>query len=384
MNGKVIFVATVYTHLAVFHIPFMKLLQSWGYEVHAASSPAEGHKNEVEDAGVVCWDIPFVRSPVNPKNFTAYRKLQTLLTQERFDLIHVHTPMAAWLGRLAARRTRQGPVLYTSHGFHFYKGAPLPYWLFYYPAERLASRWTDGLIVMNGEDFARAKRMGFKEGKNLFFVHGVGVDLARFSPDKGKADRVRRDLKIDQEEIVVTYVAEFTPTKNHKMLLRAWSEITKKTDQAQLLLVGDGRLRRGVERKVAQRGPPKVQFLGFRRDVPEILAASDIVVQVSKREGLPRSVMEAMAAGKPVVATDVRGNRDLVEHSVTGLLVKLGDTEGLVEALLYLINNPELRQQMGKAGRKKIQNYSLDRVIQEMAEIYARYLPSTGAERKSL
>jgi len=378
-SGRVLFIAIVYTHLAAFHIPFMKLLQSWGYEVHAAASPEEGHKEEVEAVGVVCWDIPFVRSPVSPKNFLAYRELRKLLSRERYDLIHVHTPMAAWLGRLAAKRARQGPVLYTAHGFHFYRGAPWPYWLFYYPAERLAARWTDGLIVMNKEDLERAKRMGFKEGENLFYVHGVGVDLARFSPDKSKADRVRRDLKIDQEEAVVTYVAELTPTKNHLMLLQAWSGITKKTDQAHLLLVGDGRLRRGLEREVAQRGPSKVQFLGFRRDVPEILAASDIVVQVSKREGLPRSVMEAMAAGKPVVATDVRGNCDLVEHGVTGLLVKLGDTKGLTEALLHLINNPELRRQMGQAGRKKIQDYSLDRVIQEMSEIYARFLPSTGA-----
>ncbi len=379
VTGKVLFVATVFTHLAAFHIPFMKLLQSWGYEVHAAASPEEGRKEEVEAAGVVCWDIPFVRSPGNPKNFFAYQELRGLLSRECYNLVHVHTPMAAWLGRLAAKRTHQGPVLYTAHGFHFYKGAPLPYWLFYYPAERLAARWTDGLIVMNDEDFTRAKRMGFKEGKNLFFVHGVGVDLDRFSPDKGKADRVRKELKIGQEEIVITYVAEFTPTKNHEMLLRAWSEITRKTDQVQLLLVGDGRLRRGLEREVAQRGLSKVQFLGFRRNVPEILAASDIVVQVSKREGLPRAVMEAMAAGKPVVATDVRGNRDLVEHGITGLLVKLGDTGGLAKALLHLINNPELRKQMGEAGREKIQDYSLDRVIQEMAEIYARYLPIKGS-----
>ena len=153
MKGKVLFVGTVYTHLAAFHIPFMRLLQHRGYEVHAVASPAEGRKDEVEAIGVRCWDIPFVRSPVSLKNLTAYRKLKSLLRRERFDLIHVHTPMGAWLGRLAAKRTGQGPVLYTAHGFHFYKGAPWPYWLFYYPAERVAARWTDILIVMNSEDY---------------------------------------------------------------------------------------------------------------------------------------------------------------------------------------------------------------------------------------
>lgn len=227
--GKVLFVATVYIHLAAFHIPFMKLLQDWGYEVHVAASPSEGHKDKVETAGVTCWDIPFARSPVSLKNLVAYYRLKALLSQERFDLIHVHTPIAAWLGRLAAKRTHQGPVLYTAHGFHFYKGAPWPYWLFYYPAERLAARWTDGLIVMNSEDLAQAKQMGFREGKNLFFVHGVGVDLKRFASENADIERIWDELGIQPDDIVITYVAEFTPTKNHGWLLRVWNRVAAGT-----------------------------------------------------------------------------------------------------------------------------------------------------------
>jgi len=372
--NKVLFVATVYTHLAAFHIPFMKLLQSWGYEVHAAASPAEGHKDEVEAIGIRCWDIPFVRSPVNLKNFTAYRKLKSLLRRERFDLIHVHTPMAAWLGRLAAKRTGQGPVLYTAHGFHFYKGAPWPYWLFYYPAERLAARWTDGLIVMNSEDYERAQKMGFKPDENLFFVHGVGVDLEQFSQGRGNGVSVREELGLDDQDVVVTCVAEFTSTKNHAFLLAAWRKVAKEEHQAHLLLVGEGRLKRVIERKIMVESMPNVHFLGFRKDVPQILQATDIFVLPSRREGLPRSVMEAMAAGKPVVATDVRGSRDLVEHGTTGLLVELGDVEDLAQALLQLIRDSELRKKMGQAGRAKIQDYSLERVLDEMSGIYARYL----------
>jgi glycosyltransferase involved in cell wall biosynthesis len=374
MKGKVLFAATVYTHLAAFHIPFMKLLQGWGYEVHAAASPAEGHKDEVEAAGVTCWDIPFVRSPVSPKNFTAYRKLKALLTHERFDLIHVHTPMAAWLGRLAAKRTNQGPVLYTAHGFHFYKGAPWPYWLFYYPAERLAARWTDGLIVINNEDLAQAKRMGFKQGQNLFFVHGVGVNLERFSMSKN-GPSIREELNLSNHNaVVITCVAEFTSTKNHRFLLDAWHKVTQEAPQAHLLLIGDGQLLKAMEHKVSIEGLSRVYFLGFRRDVLRLLHGTDIFVLPSRREGLPRSIMEAMAAGKPVVATDVRGSRDLVEHEVSGLLVKIGDTQGLADALLRLIRDPELRTQMGRAGQEKIQAYSLDRVLKEMSAIYARYL----------
>ena len=374
MRGRVLFVATVYTHLAAFHIPFMELLQNWGYEVHAAASSAEGHRDEVEAIGVRCWDIPFVRSPVSLKNLTAYRKLKSLLRRERFDLIHVHTPMAAWLGRLAAKRTGQGPVLYTAHGFHFYKGAPWPYWLFYYPAERVAARWTDGLIVMNSEDYERAQKMGFKPDENLFFVHGVGVDLEQFSQGRENRISVREELGLGHQDVVVTCVAEFTSTKNHAFLLAAWRKVAKEEHQAHLLLVGEGGLKRAIEQKIKVESIPNVHFLGFRKDVPQILQATDIFVLPSTREGLPRSVMEAMAAGKPVVATDVRGSRDLVEHGTTGLLVELGDVEGLAQALLQLIRDSELRKKMGQAGRAKIQDYSLERVLDEMSAIYARYL----------
>jgi len=374
MSNKVLFIASIYTHFTAFHIPFMKLLQSWGYEVHAAASPAEGHKDEVEAIGVRCWDIPFVRSPFNPKNLTAYRKLKSLLKRERFDLIHVHTPTAAWLGRLAAKRTSQGSVLYTAHGFHFYKGAPLPYWFFYYPAERIAARWTDGLIVINSEDYEQAQRMGFKPGKNLFFVHGVGVDLKRFSRGHEHRFSVRKELGLSKKDVVITCVAEFIPRKNHGFLLDAWRLVARAEQKAHLLLVGNGRLRNAVEARVYQEHIPRVYFLGFRRDVSRILTTTDVFVLTSKHEGLARCVMEAMAAGKPVVVTNVRGNRDLVEHGDDGFLVELGDVEGLAQALLQLIRNPGLREKMGQAGRAKIQDYSLERVLDEMSAIYARYL----------
>jgi glycosyltransferase involved in cell wall biosynthesis len=349
---QVLFVATVYTHLAAFHIPFM-----------------------VEAAGVVCHDIPFARSFASPAHVRAYRALRALLARERYALIHVHTPAAAWLTRLAARLARQGPVLYTAHGFHFYKGAPWPYWLFYYPAERIAARWTDGLIVMNSEDLARAHRMGFLEGENLFFVHGVGVDIDRFRLSDEATPSLRRELGLGDDEAMVVCVAEFTSTKNHAFLLETWKKLVREDPRAHLLLVGDGRLREVLSKKVASEGVPRVHFLGYRRDVPQLLRAADIVVLPSRREGLPRAVMEAMAAGKPVVATNVRGSRDLVEDGVTGLLVEVGDVRGLAEALLRLLRDEGLRRGMGQAAQAKVQDYALDRVLEEMAAIYARYLP---------
>lgn len=373
-KGKILFLATVYTHLANFHIPFIQFLQNKGYEVHAAASPDEGGKEEVEASGAKCWEIHFSRSPYSLKNLQALNELRHLFKTNRFDLIHVHTPIAAFLGRYIAKATNQGPVLYTAHGFHFYKGAPLINWFLYYPMERLASRWTDGLIVINREDFESASRLGFEQGKNLFYVPGVGVDLAQYSVLPSTEKSIRSKLDISNSDIVVTCVAEMSPNKNHKFLLEAWKGLAAAYSNCHLLLVGKGEMMSVLRGKVRREKIPRVHFLGLRRDVPQILSESDIVTLTSKREGLPKSILEAMAAGKPVVATNVRGNRELVEHGKTGFLIELGDTQQLYVALKMLIENKELRTEMGESGRKKVKDYSLEKVLKKMETIYILYL----------
>jgi len=373
---KVLFVATVYDHLAAFHLPFMHLLQERGCQVHAAASPLSGGKSKsrIEMAGFKCWDVPFARSLSSVGNLRACLALRRLLQQERYSLIHVHTPVAAWIARFVARFGRKTSVVYTAHGFHFYRGAPLGYWLLYYPAERLAARWTDGLVVMNEEDWTRAKRMGFVPGKNLFLVHGVGVDLGTYRPEAHDDSVLRDQLGVRLDEMAVCCVAEMIPRKNHAMLLEAWKLVARSEERAHLLLVGDGPLRGKLETKVLEERIPRVHFLGVRADVPAILAGSDVVVLASKQEGLARCIMEAMAAGRPVVATDIRGSRDLVVDGETGFLAKLGDIDGLAHSLLQLLGAPGLRQRMGQAGYQRIKDYSLERVLGEMAAVYDRYL----------
>jgi glycosyltransferase involved in cell wall biosynthesis len=372
---KILFVATVYEHLAAFHLPFMHLLQGRGYEVQAAASPLSGGKSRLEAAGVKCWDVPFARSLSSAGNLKACLALRRLLQQERYSLVHVHTPVAAWLTRFVARFfAEKTPVIYTAHGFHFYRGAPLVYWLLYYPAERLAGRWTDGLVVMNAEDWTRAKAMGFVPGKNLFLVHGVGVDLYTYRPEAGDDSALRDQLGLPSDGVTVCCVAEMIPRKNHAMLLEAWKSVADSEEKAHLLLVGNGRLRGSLEKEVLENRIPRVHFLGSRDDVPTILAGSAVLVLSSKQEGLARCIMEAMAAGRPVVATDIRGNRDLVVDGATGFLVKLGDTDGLANSLLQLLGAPGLRQTMGQAGCQRIMDYSLERVLGEMMAVYDRYL----------
>ena len=378
-NRKVLFIATVYSHLASFHIPFMEMLQGMGYEVHAAACSSSGRREEVEKIGVTCWEIPFARSPYSPANLQAFLRLRDLLKEHHFDLIHVHTPVAAFLGRYLAKKTNQGSVLYTAHGFHFYEGAPLRHWLLYYSAEKLAVKWTDGLIVMNQEDFEAAqKRLGFREGHNLFFVHGVGVPVIDYSyvnRDVQRTPSVRSELGINSEDVVVACIGELNPNKNQSLLLDAWKRVTDKRSNVHLLIIGDGAYRQKLERQNFEQNIRNVHLLGYRNDVPYILQETDILAHVSKREGLPKVILEAMAASKPIVATGVRGNRDLIEHGRNGFLVPLGDVGELESALLRLIDNEELRKSFGLKSSEKIRDYSLDNVLLEMKEIYSRFLP---------
>lgn len=373
-RGRVLFLATVYSHLAHFHIPFITLLQSKGYIVHAAASIDGNYVERVRSTGAVCWDIPFARSPYHPQNVKAFLCLRDLFRREHYDLIHVHTPVASFLGRYLAKSTRQGPVIYTAHGFHFFKGAPLRNWLVYYSAEKLAARWTDALVVMNSEDYHLAQNLGFKPGENLFYTHGVGVNLNEFLEPSSGGSGVRAEFGLDSEQPIVCCIGEVSTNKNQSFLLDGWSLVARKLGFGHLLIVGAGQHLDTLMHRVQHQKIPRVHFLGYRTDVPKILGEVDIVTLVSRREGLPRCLMEAMSAGKPIVASNVRGNRDLVEHGKTGFLVELGDTASLASALETLMVNPELRKSMGTIAQERIQPYALNRVLVEMERIYETFM----------
>jgi glycosyltransferase involved in cell wall biosynthesis/O-antigen ligase len=372
--ARVLVVTTVAGTVWAFLLSHMQRLQEKGFQVEVACSDPKGTlSRRLKSKEMIVHHLQLQRRLIALGNLKALWQLVRLIGNRGYRIVHVHTPVASFVGRLAGRladpRVR---TIYTAHGFHFFKGAPWHYWALYYTAERIAARWTDCLIVMNGEDLSLGRRMGFREGQNLFCVHGVGVEVDALSPDDTHEGFVRRELGLSEKDVVVTCVAEFIPRKNHPFLLSAWKEVATKKQHAHLLLVGSGRQRAAMERMVQNEGIPRVSFLGVRRDVPQILWESDILVLGSKHEGLSRCIMEAMAAGKPVVATDVRGSRDLVDNEVTGLLVKLGDVEQFAYALIKLGGDSNLRKRMGEAGQAKIKSYDIQVVLRELDEIYGR------------
>lgn len=305
---KVLFTSHV-ANFQKFNRPFMRMLSQQGYEVHYASDGEE----KILDCDKE-FTIPFERSPFKLGNIKAYFKLKKIIDQEKYDLIHTHTPMGSVVTRLAARATRKKGtrVIYTAHGFHFFKGAPLLNWIIYYPIEKLMARHTDTLITINNEDFERATK-NFRT--DVHYVPGVGVDPKKFDVKMSKAEKIalRKSLGLKDSDFVIIYVAELSKRKNQLWLINTLSNFLYEHSEAHLVLPGKDSLK-GVAHVLVEKLnlQKQVHFLGYRNDIPQLMKISNMAVSASKQEGLPVNIMEAMYLGLPVVVTDCRGNRDLV------------------------------------------------------------------------
>lgn len=371
-SQRILFVASVEGHLKHFHEPYLQMLCNMGYQMDTAASG---------ENMISClanhYDLPFRRSPLSIRNLTAYQGLRRLIERNNYTLIHCHTPVAAFLTRMAARNARKKgtKVLYTAHGFHFYEGASPLKNLIFLSAERYASRFTDCIITINREDYAALGKHHFKSGQ-AFLTHGVGIDLSRFSPI-GPAERLRRRKKLilPVDAFVLIYPAEYSARKNQEVLLRAVALALKQCPSLLLLLPGDGAHRKKLEALARSLHiANSVRFLGFRTDIPELLSVADVSVAPSKQEGLPTHVIEAMASGLPCIASRIRGQVDLIEDGVNGLLYPTESPAALAEKILLLYNQPELRDQMGRNGLEKSRSYGLSETSREMADIYRKYL----------
>lgn len=368
---KVLFVATVVRlHINMFHKPFIKWFHEQGWQVDVAANNDYVEKNEcVIPYCDNFYCLPFERSPFKKGNIDAYKRLKEIVDREQYDLIHCHTPMGSVVARLAAGTARKKgtKVIYTAHGFHFFEGAPMVNWLVYYPVERILSKRTDLLLTMNKEDYARAKTFS---AKRVEMVDGVGMDISRFKiATDEKKEEVRKEFDLHKGDIFAVSVAQLIKRKNHTVLIQT----VKKLDNPNfhLFIVGDGAQEIELKEQVNVLGVEKqVHFLGFRKDVYRICSAADIFLFASLQEGLPVAVMEAMACGLPIVASNIRGNIDLVDNDQGGYLVAPNDVDGFVSSIRKLMNDTQKQEQMRKYNLEKIQKYSIEAVTKQMAEIY--------------
>ena len=363
---KVLFAATVDSHIKQFHLPYLQWFKEQGYEVHVATNGDE----EIPYCDIK-HRIPFERNPIKVNNLNAIKKLKKIIENEKFELIHCHTPMGSVITRLASKKSRKKfntKVIYTAHGFHFYKGAPLLNWIIYYPIEKILSNITDCLITINEEDYEIAKRK--LKTKKITLVHGVGVDFSKFNFEMSEEEKIalKENLGLRKNDYIIIYPAELSKRKNQEMLLKA-IDLLKKDNykNIRVLLPGIDSMN-GKYEKIAKRLniEKDIRFLGYRNDIPKLMKISDLAVSTSKQEGLPVNIIEAMMANLPIIATDCRGNRDLVGEKN---IVKINNEKMLKEKI----------EEIYKKGRvaEKYENLKIfekNEVLKCMEEIYEEYI----------
>lgn len=381
LNKKVLFCATKSIHFHSFHLPYFKWFKEKGYEIHTVAED-QRPLHYVDQQ----FTIPIQRTPFSTKNIKAYTQLKNILDSTHYQIIHCHTPMGGVLGRLAAKvaRKKGTKVIYTAHGFHFYKGAPLLNWLFYYPIEVILSNWTDCLITINKEDYQLAIHKKFK-AKRIKHVHGVGVDTAYFQPvTYTQKKELRQQYGFNEGDFILFYAAEFNQNKNQQFLIETLNYLKQELPNAKLLLAGEGPLLIQCREQTDILGISNmVQFLGFRSDIKELLQLSNLAVASSLREGLPVNIMEAMACGLPIVATENRGHNELIHNHENGWTISPNEPQLFSEKLLTLYKNKQLHQLFSENTHRIIQRYSINRVKKELADIYLSYMMEENNESQS-
>ncbi len=373
MPKKVLLCATVDYHFKAFHVPYMKWFKEQGWEVHVA---ANGNMDlpYVDEK----FNVPIQRSPFNRTNIKAYAELKSIIDENKYEIIHCHTPMGGVLARLAARHARKNgtKVIYTAHGFHFCQGAPVLNWLVYYPLEKFLSYFTDCLITINEEDYQLAVNRRFRASR-IKYVHGVGVNTERFRPAQESYKREsKQTIGYQPDDILLFYAAEFNQNKNQQLLLHALASVKDDVPNVKLLLAGEGQLKEQCQDLAKELGiEDQVDFLGYRNDIDQLLPMCDIAVASSLREGLPVNIMEAMACGLPIIASENRGHRELVHNDHNGWITAPNDQAAMAEKIKLLAHNKELRVKLGMLGREMVERkYATQQVLNEKSTIYSLYM----------
>lgn len=372
---KMLMLASVASMIDQFNMPNIQLLQEMGYEVHVACNFEKGStctseriqklKNQLKKMEVKYFQIDFSRNILKINDILkSYKQVKALLQRERYDFIHCHSPIGGAVGRIAGHKMHT-KVIYTAHGFHFYKGAPIQNWLLYYPIEKWLSRYTDMLITINKEDYQRARKKF--HAKETRYIPGVGIDVEKIQAVQVDREKKREELGIGKDEIFLLSVGELNKNKNHEVVVRALAEL--KDQKVKYAICGKGELKEYLEELAEKLGVKEQLFLlGFRTDVIEICKSADVFVFPSKREGLSVALMEAMACGLPCVVSDIRGNRDLIDrrggklfcvsdlNELSLFLKKMGDSENLME--------------LGRNNENRILDYDIKKIEALMKVIY--------------
>lgn len=367
---KVLFTANLDSFFIKFLIPQLKHFKESGYEVHIAS---KGQGIEIPYCDKK-FDVCFTRS-LNIKDITkSYRTIKKILIENDYELISCHTPFGAAIPRLAASKIKNfnSKIVYTAHRFHFYKGAPLINWMLYYPMEKYLSRYTDSIITINDEDYNTARK---KMKSKIYKVHGIGISREKFDIEVSASEKkkLRKELNIVNDNFVLIFPGEINNNKNQVLLLDTIKILKEKIPNIVLLLPGYDLLQGKLQKYAKQNGLyDNVRFLGYRKDIPQLLRISNMAVSSSKREGLPINIIESMYVGLPIVATNCRGNRDLIKDGKNGYLVDSYKADEFAQKIEKIYKNKKKAEKFIQTNKEEVNKYMLDSVLTEIIKIYER------------
>ena len=376
---KVLFVTTISGFLPQFEYNDVKILQEMDCEVHYASNfdhPVYTCDREklIKD-GIILHQIDVEKSPKKIRaNFRAIRQLRRIVDDEKIDIIHCHNPMGGVSARLAGAFSRRHPyVIYTAHGFHFYKGAPLLNWLLYYTAERFCARMTDQIVTINREDLERAKHFPLRRRDAVSQIHSVGVDRVRFDERPEIKEEKRRKLKIPQDAFHIVTAAELNDNKNHRVVIEAIKNI--RDQNIYYSICGKGPLEQDLKDLIWRENLDRnIRLLGYRTDMDEILQTADCFAFPSKREGLGVAAVEALLCGVPLIVADNRGTKEYARTNYNSVVCRANSPEDFEEAIRFLKNNPGEREQLAKRCRVSAMGFTREEVEKVMRRVYMRAL----------
>lgn len=363
---KVLYITTVSRTVNAFLVPHIEMLLDEGYTVDVATCIDKPIDDKLIKRNIKVFNIPFARNPLHSGNLKAFNELIKIQKQEKYDIVHVHTPVASLFGRLLKLRYPKLKTIYTAHGYHFLKGGPKIGWLVYYPIEKAMARFTDVTITINQEDYDIT--VNKLKPKKVYLMNGVGLDLSHYKilPEEDNLKK-RQELGLTEDDFVIIMIAELNENKNQIQLIKAMTHLYLKYPNVKALLVGEGDNLEKLKNEVNLRNlENNIHLLGFRTDINDLINVSNIGVLLSFREGLPRNLMELMACGRKIIGTNIRGCRDIISNSTIGTTVELHDDITLSNVIEEII----LNNTNTFIPNKEVEKYEMNIILKELYGIY--------------
>ena len=364
---KILYISTIISTIDCFLVQHIKALSQNGHIIDIASQIDSEISYELKSITRNIFNLPLQRFPFSIKNIYSLKKLYGILKHEKYEVVHVHTPVASVIGRLACFFTKTR-CFYTAHGFHFFSGAPKINWLLYFPIELLMSYLTDTIITINEEDCEFAKN--YLHARYVDCIPGVGLNIEKYANVKINKVVKKKELGFSEDSIILLSVGELNTNKNHQVVLKALAKINNK--QLHYAICGEGNLKTNLI-NLAKELKINNQFhlLGYRKDIPEILKCADIFIFPSLREGLGLAALEALASGLPLIIADNRGSREFAINNYNSYVVEPTNVESYKNSIISLLNNKEIRNKFKTNSIKTLEKFAENNVCKKIINFYS-------------